>query len=525
MPAQTKTHTDVCLSRCCFTQFRKRNLLPLHFSMMQNSLPAENTTGWRLEHSYADLPKALFSRNMPTPVQKPEAVLINFPLAKELGLEFSPGNKEEITRILSGNTLPEGADPIAQAYMGHQFGYPNMLGDGRAILLGEQITPDGKRFDIQLKGPGITQYSRRGDGRATLSAMLREYLISEAMHHLGIPTTRSLAVIATGEPVYRETISEGAVLTRVAASHIRVGTFEYATRHLPKDEFRTFLHYVINRHYPELAGAANPALALLKAVIEKQASLIAEWMRVGFIHGVMNTDNMSISGETIDYGPCAFMNRYDPATVFSSIDTGGRYAYGNQPYIAQWNLAVFASSLIPLLHEDETQAVEIAKSTIQTFRGIYAEKWMAMMRKKLGLINELTGDKKLADDLLAWMEVNQADYTNTFYRLSLGKLPEEEIYQEDSFKQWYEQWKIRLLSNEQPLEESLEIMRAANPAFIPRNHRVEEALQAATLGNNYSLVNQLLEVIGKPYHFRENLADYQQPPLTGEETYKTFCGT
>jgi uncharacterized protein YdiU (UPF0061 family) len=485
----------------------------------------KNSIGWQFKHSYTQLPEPLFARVIPTPVKRPKAVLVNYALAEVLGLKFLKSELAEIAETLSGNEVPPGADPIAQAYMGHQFGYPNMLGDGRAILLGEQITPTGKRFDIQLKGPGITKYSRSGDGRATLSAMLREYIISEAMHHLGIPTTRSLAVIATGEPVYRETIQEGAVLTRVAASHIRVGTFEFAARHLPKKEFRIFLNYVIKRHYQELQESANPALDLLQAVMERQADLICQWMRVGFIHGVMNTDNMSISGETIDYGPCAFMNRYDPATVFSSIDTGGRYAYGNQPYIAQWNLAVFASSLIPLLHDDETQAVEMAKSTIQTFQGMYAEKWLTMMRKKLGLINELTGDKKLADDLLLWMESNQADYTNTFYQLSSGIIPTDEIYHDDSFKLWYEQWKIRLLSNEQPEEVSLKTMRNANPAFIPRNHRVEEALQSATLGKDFSMVNQLLDVIGEPYNYRPLLAAFQQPPFTGEETYKTFCGT
>lgn len=492
---------------------------------MKDSIIDGNIAGWKMENSYTQLPGVLFSRVKPTPVAKPEAVLINYSLASELGFQINTENSGMASRIFSGNELPPGADPIAQAYMGHQFGYPNMLGDGRAILLGEQITPEGRRVDIQLKGPGITKYSRRGDGRATLSAMLREYLISEAMHHLGIPTTRSLAVMATGEPVYRETINEGAVLTRVAASHIRVGTFEFATRHLPKEEFQIFLHYVINRHFPELEGKTNPALSLLKAVMDKQVWLITEWMRVGFIHGVMNTDNMSISGETIDYGPCAFMNRYDPATVFSSIDTDGRYAYGNQPFIAQWNLAVFASSLIPLLHENETEAVELAKNTIQTFRGLYAEKWLHMMRQKLGLIHELPGDKKLADDLLLWMQSNQADYTNTFYELSLGIIPAGDIFLDESFKHWYEQWKIRLLSNEQPLEESFKIMSKSNPAFIPRNHLVEEALQAATLGKDYSRVMKLLEVIKDPYNFRSELAGYQQPPYTGDDTYKTFCGT
>jgi len=319
---------------------------------MEVTTPEENAIGWQFNHSYTQLSPVLFSRTAPTPVALPRTVLLNMLLANELGLQVGKENRDAITQMLSGNELPFGADPIAQAYMGHQFGYPNMLGDGRAILLGEHITPAGERMDIQLKGPGITHYSRSGDGRATLYSMLREYIISEAMHHLGISTTRSLAVVATGQPVYREQINEGAVLTRIAASHIRVGTFEFATRHLPKEEFRTFLDYVINRHYPELKESDNPALDLLYAVMQQQADLITQWMRVGFIHGVMNTDNMSIAGETIDYGPCAFMNRYDPATVFSSIDTKGRYAFGNQPFIAQWNLGVFASSLLPLIDDN-----------------------------------------------------------------------------------------------------------------------------------------------------------------------------
>ncbi len=492
---------------------------------MEVPLSVEKCIGWQLEHSYAGLPGQLFSETTPTPVAKPEAVLLNHTLANDLGLEFEEENNATITGILSGNALPEGAFPIAQAYMGHQFGYPNMLGDGRAILLGEQITPTGKRFDIQLKGTNITQYSRRGDGRATLSAMLREYLISEAMHYLGIATTRSLAVVATGEPVYRETIQDGAVLTRVAASHIRVGTFEYASRHLPLEEFRGFLHYVIQRHYPGIIGAENPALALLEQVMEKQASLIAEWMRVGFIHGVMNTDNMSICGETIDYGPCAFMNRYDPATVFSSIDTGGRYAYGNQPYIAQWNLAVFASSLIPLLHSDEQQAVETARQTIQQFRNIYAGKWLRMMRKKLGLLNDLEGDKKLADDLLLWMESNHADYTHTFFQLSTGIYPEGEIYLDNSFRQWYDQWKIRQISNGHPVEAALQVMQASNPAYIPRNHRVEEALEAAVLGKNFSKIHDLLNILREPYNYKSGWDTIYGLPPADDNHYKTFCGT
>jgi uncharacterized protein YdiU (UPF0061 family) len=484
-----------------------------------------HSTTWQLGNSYAQLPPLLFDRVLPTPVEKPSEVILNFELAKQVGLNITSESRPILTEILSGNTQLPGTDPIAQAYMGHQFGYPNMLGDGRAILLGEHVSPDGRRFDVQLKGSGVTAYSRRGDGRATLSSMLREYIISEAMFHLGIPTTRSLAVIATGEPVYRETIQEGAVLTRIAASHIRVGTFEFATRNLTKEDFLTFLNYVIKRHYPELQDADDKPIAFLQAVMENQAFLISEWMRVGFIHGVMNTDNMSIAGETIDYGPCAFMNHYHPETVFSSIDTQGRYAFANQPAIAQWNLSVLASSLLPLIDDEIEKAIEKAKAMIQKFPGIYARHWLKMMRNKLGLITELDGDKKLAEDLLLWMQNNQADYTNTFFHLSQNELPKDALYQQDDFKHWYVQWNVRLLSNEQPEKISRNLMQKANPSFIPRNHKVEEALQAATLGKEMSQVNKLLEVLSKPYEYREEMANYHQAPMNGDGGYKTFCGT
>jgi serine/tyrosine/threonine adenylyltransferase len=492
---------------------------------MENEKNMQTEIGWNFDNSYLNLPELLYKKVLPTPVSKPRPILINYPLAKDLGLNITQGNISQITKILGGNELPPGAAPLAQAYMGHQFGYPNMLGDGRAILLGEHLLTTGKRFDIQLKGSGPTQYSRRGDGRATLSAMLREYLISEAIHNLGIPSTRSLAVIATGDPVYREQINEGAVLTRVASSHIRVGTFEFATRHLTKDEFQHFLDYVIDRHYPELKEAEDKPIALLRSIMDRQAYLITEWMRVGFIHGVMNTDNMSISGETIDFGPCAFMNHYDPETVFSSIDTEGRYAFANQPSIAQWNLAVFASSLLPLIDDDTEKAIEKAKATINQFPGMYAKHWMKMMRNKLGFITELEGDKKIAEDLLLWMQTQQADYTNTFFHLSQKELPDNALYQEEEFKQWYERWKNRLLSNEEPENVAQNLMQKTNPAFIPRNHKMEEALQAATIGNEISLVHELLEVLGKPYEYREDFSEYQQPPVNGDGSYKTFCGT
>ncbi len=487
---------------------------------------SENTklTGWHWDHTYVNLPEKLFSKVKPTPVSKPSPVLVNYPLAEEMGLDLKEETLEELGGIFSGNRIPEGANPIATAYIGHQFGYANMLGDGRAILLGEHITNSGIRLDVQLKGSGVTPYSRRGDGRATLSSMLREYLISEAMNGLGIPTTRSLAVIATGDPVYREKPMDGAILTRIAASHIRVGTFEYASRHLSKTDFQIFLDYVIERHFPELEGSPNKGIALLAAVMEQQADLISEWMRVGFIHGVMNTDNMSICGETIDYGPCAFMNRYDSKTVFSSIDTSGRYAYSNQPPIAQWNLAVFASTLLPLISETEEEAVELAKATIQQFPDMYATARKKVIRQKLGFLESHPEDPAIYDQLLFLMYQNEADYTNTFYALSYGKFPDEPIFQEDAFKLWFNRWQARLMQNQKPLTEAYDLMQKANPVFIPRNHRVEAALQAVTLGQDYGLFNELLQVVQNPYTYSESMEKYMHPPAS-DLGYKTFCGT
>ena len=487
---------------------------------------SENTklTGWQWDHTYINLPEKLFSKVKPTPVSNPYPVVINHILADEMELCFQPKGIESLGGILSGNQLPKGANPIATAYMGHQFGYANMLGDGRAILLGEHIKKDGKRWDVQLKGSGVTPYSRRGDGRATLSSMLREFLISEAMNGLGIPTTRSLAVVASGDPVYRDMPMDGAILTRIAASHIRVGTFEYASRHLSKPDFKIFLDYVVHRHFPEIEGSPNTAIALLEAVMQKQAYLISEWMRVGFIHGVMNTDNMSICGETIDYGPCAFMNRYDPVTVFSSIDTAGRYAYANQPHIAQWNLAVFASSLLPLISETEEEAIELAKASIQTFATMYGREQERMLRQKLGLMGEQADDKSLFDDLLKLMLKYDADFTNTFWRLSTGKLQEESIFEEDEFKLWFTQWQTRLYKNEEPIEKAYAIMQQANPVIIPRNHLVENALQAATLGKEMTPFYLLLEAFANPYAFKDKFSLLMDPPAS-EGGYKTYCGT
>ncbi len=474
--------------------------------------------GWRFDNSYTRLPERLFSRLWPTPVEAPAVVIVNHRLAGHLGIDLGRLSVEQVAQLFSGNALPEGADPIAQAYAGHQFGNFTMLGDGRAIVLGEHLGPNGERVDIQLKGSGPTPYSRRGDGRAALGPMLREYIVSEAMHALGIPTTRSLAVVTTGEEVYRENILPGAVLTRVAASHLRVGTFQFAAAQGDREGLEALVDHAIARHYPELKAAEARALALLEAVIERQADLIVEWMRVGFIHGVMNTDNMTISGETIDYGPCAFIDAYDPATVFSSIDRGGRYAFGNQPAIAQWNLARFAETLLPLLHSDRNIAVELAEERIVAFEGHFRSRWVVMMRRKLGLANADSADESLIDGLLEWMQRTGADYTNTFRTLAAEAVPTAAMPARDEFTAWHSRWRARLC------ESSIALMQAANPVYIPRNHQVEAALTAAAAGDLAPL-HRLLEVLSAPYARRNGLDAYEAPPQPGERVYQTFCGT
>src|SRR4051812_32892304 len=395
--------------------------------------------GWHLEHTYAELPQLFYGDAAPTRVREPRLVAFNKPLATMLGLVPDALEGAQGAAIFAGNALPDGARPIAQAYAGHQFGHFTALGDGRAILLGEQITVAGERMDIQLKGAGPTRFSRRGDGRAALGPMLREYIISEAMHALGIPTTRSLAVAATGEPVYREQVLQGAVLTRVAASHIRVGTMQWAAAHDDLAAMRALADYTLARHYPECAGAAEPYVALFDAILDRQARLIARWQLVGFIHGVMNTDNMALSGETIDYGPCAFMDAYDPATVFSSIDHGGRYAFGNQPTIAQWNLARLAEAMLPLFDHDLDRAVERAKAAVDRFAGVFEQYWLGGMRSKLGLFTQEPEDRLLIDDLLAWMQRGSADFTNTFRTLAsaVRGTPQRSLFTDPSaFDAW-----------------------------------------------------------------------------------------
>jgi uncharacterized protein YdiU (UPF0061 family) len=475
------------------------------------------TAGWRLEHSYTELPQLFYSDAKSTPVPDPRIVVFNIPLATMLGLDPEVLNSPEGARIFAGNTLPEGARPIAQAYAGHQFGHFTALGDGRAILLGEQISPSGDRWDIQLKGPGATRYSRRGDGRAALGPMLREYIVSEAMHALGIPTTRSLAVVTTGEPVYRETVLEGAVLTRVAASHIRVGTMQWAAAHNDHDALRALADYTRARHYPTSPN-------LLDAIVDRQARLIACWQLVGFIHGVMNTDNMALSGETIDYGPCAFMNAYDPTTTFSSIDHGGRYAYGNQPPIAQWNLARLAEAMLPLFDADMDRAVERATASLDRFPHLFEQYWLNGMRSKLGLFTQEPDDKALADDLLAWMKRQSADFTNTFRSLSSAAGAAEAATADPEFDDWYRRLEARRSKQPQPASEAQALMRRHNPAFIPRNHLVEAALRAATEDHNLSVTERLLDVLATPYDHERDLPMFSTPG-PDDRSYRTFCGT
>lgn len=479
--------------------------------------------GWNFDNSYARLPKLFYNKVDPNPVRDPKLVILNKELATSLGLKFDALQTEDSISVFAGNKAPEGSFPLAQAYAGHQFGHFTMLGDGRAMLFGEHITAEGHRVDIQLKGSGRTPYSRGGDGRAALGPMLREYIISEAMHALGIPTTRSLAVVTTGETIIRETGLSGAILTRIAASHIRVGTFQYAAQWGGPEELKIYADYTIDRHYPELKEQENPYLSLLQEVIKRQASLIAKWQLVGFIHGVMNTDNMTISGETIDYGPCAFMDTYDLGTVFSSIDRQGRYAYGNQPYMGGWNLARFAECLIPLLHEDQEESVKIAQGEIETFSDRYKNNWLSGMRAKLGLFNEEELDETLIKDLLGLMQEHGADYTNTFQALTngeattLSELPE--------FREWFEHWQKRRERQEQSNEDSQQLMRNSNPAVIPRNHRVEEALDAAVNEGDYTVMERLLQVLSKPFSYTPDQAEYCKPPEPTDEPYQTFCGT
>ena len=490
--------------------------------MCEINIQKTSKVGWHFNHSYTKLPKDFFVEQLPVKVSNPKLVLLNEPLLKSLGLDKEALSHEAWGNIFSGNTLPEKVHPIAEAYAGHQFGHFALLGDGRAVLLGEHINPDGDHFDIQFKGSGQTPYSRRGDGRAALGPMLREFIISEAMHALKIPTTRSLAVVTTGESVMRDEVLPGAILTRIAKSHIRVGTFQFASTLNDTNKLKALADYTIDRHYPECKANNNPYLSFLNAVIERQALLLSQWMHVGFIHGVMNTDNMSISGETIDYGPCAFMDHYHPQTIFSSIDRQGRYAYANQPPIAQWNLARFAETLIPLIDHNADKSIELASQSVNNFSDQFQTAWLKGMRQKLGLFNEEASDIELINELLVLMQKNKADYTLTFRHLSSDAILKDAIFKDASFKVWYKNWLHCIQKQKEGEETSRLKMLKHNPAVIPRNYLVEKALSLAVADQDYKFLNDLIAALLKPY---EDSKLFSEPPIEEDKSYKTFCGT
>ncbi len=490
------------------------------------------------KNTYARLPERFFARVNPTPVGKPRLIQVNEQLARSLGLDPDALAGPEGVEILAGNRVADGSEPLAIAYAGHQYGYfVPQLGDGRANLLGEVTGEDGRTYDIQLKGSGRTPFSRGGDGRATLGPVLREYIVSEAMAALGVPTTRALAAVSTGERVFRETVLPGAVFTRVAASHLRVGTFQFFAAQGDIEATRTLADYAIARHYPEIGKAQSPRpyRALLHGVIARQARLIAHWMHLGFIHGVMNTDNTSISGETIDYGPCAFMEAYDPGTVFSSIDRDGRYAYANQPRIALWNMTRLAEALLPVLEKEEVTdeaALLSAQEALASFEPQFQAAHSAGLRRKLGLSTELAGDADLAGDLLDRMSANHADFTLTFRRLcDAAARPEGDagvralFADPGAYDVWAAAWRRRLAEDPQPAEARASAMRLINPAFIPRNHLVEAALNAAITDENFAQFETLLDVVSRPYDNRPDLAQYMTPARPEECITATFCGT
>jgi uncharacterized protein YdiU (UPF0061 family) len=491
------------------------------------------TVHFPFDNTYARLPERFFARLTPTSVAAPRLIRLNRDLALQLRLDPDRLSSPEGVALLSGNRVPDAAEPLAMAYAGHQFGqFVPQLGDGRAILLGEVVDQNGIRHDVQLKGSGPTPFSRRGDGRAALGPVLREYLVSEAMAALGLPTTRALAAVLTGETVVRETPLPGAVLTRVALSHVRVGTFQFFSARQDVEGLRLLADYVIGRHYPQAAESDRPYRALLDQVVAAQADLIARWLHIGFIHGVMNTDNMSIAGETIDYGPCAFMDAYDPATVFSSIDQHGRYAYGNQPRIGLWNLTRLAEALLPLLSEDQEKAVAEANEALDAFSGKFQAAYHAGLRRKLGLLTEREEDSTLAADLLKAMAENQADFTLTFRRLSdaVARPDADEAVRNLfvkplAYDAWAARWRERLSQEPHDAENYRAAMRAVNPAYIPRNHRVEAVIQAAVEQDDFAPFEELLMVLSKPYEDQPAFAHYAEPPEPHERVYRTFCGT
>ena len=486
---------------------------------MKNNVSLSDS-GWNLQSSYTQISDKLFSELKPDAVTNPSTVIVNNELAEKLGLNLKGISEEDLSNLFSGNSLPHGSKPFAQAYAGHQFGQFTILGDGRAHIVGEQVTPDGEIFDIQYKGSGRTPYSRGGDGKAALGPMLREYLISEAMYYLGIPTTRSLAVVETGEKVYREVPLKGSILTRVASSHIRIGTFQFLAAHKDYEGMKSLLDFSIKRHFSNLKFSENLAIEFIKAVMQKQINLIVEWMRVGFIHGVMNTDNSTISGETIDYGPCAFMDHYDANTVFSSIDTQGRYSFANQPSIIQWNLVRLAECLLPLIDKDEKRSIETAQNLINTFSSLFKDKWLQMMKKKLGIKDQSEDDEELINNLIKWMQQKKPDFTNTFCNLMNYDHADDEEFEDDEFNNWKREWKKRVES-----KEYLDVVISCNPTLIPRNYLVEEALSEAETDGKFDKFNELNEIISSPYQLKKVNIKYLETPSKTNIPYKTFCGT
>ena len=479
--------------------------------------------GFQFDNSFLQLPTSLYSLVNPSKAPSPSTVIYNSELADQLGLNKHQDPNQQAA-FFCGNFLHPAGGYYSQAYAGHQFGHFTILGDGRAIMLGEHITPEGKRFDLQFKGAGPTPYSRQGDGRAALGPMLREYLISEAMHGLTIPTSRSLAVVSTGDAIHREQKLPGAVLTRVSSSHLRVGSFEFASRLQDPTVLKQLLNYTIQRHYPECLDSDSPALSLLQSVMQRQIETVIGWMRVGFIHGVMNTDNMTISGETIDYGPCAFIDTYNPNTVFSSIDHNGRYAFCNQPNIAQWNLAVFAEALLPLIHSDQKQAISRAEAVINQFPKSYQDQWLSMMRMKIGLFDAHPEDQSLIEDLCHLLKTHHCDYTNTFRQLAHIADASTEEHSLTHLAPWIKRWMHRLEHNKQPVDDAIRLMNQVNPYLIARNHQVERVLQAAYLGDLEPL-HYLSSALKTPYEFSEVHAELTVAPEPSERVYQTYCGT
>lgn len=485
-----------------------------------------------IDNSYARLPETFFERITPVPVESPHLIRFNSELATILNLQL-PEGENELAKIFSGNIIPDWAEPIAQAYAGHQFGsFVPQLGDGRAILLGEVVTPDGNRFDIQLKGSGITRFSRNGDGRSPLGPVIREYIVSESMHALGIPTTRTLAMVTTGETVRREEIQPSAILTRVASSHIRVGTFEFFAARKDEESVKQLADYVINRHYPKAAQAQNPYASLYEQVCHAHAQLVAQWMSVGFIHGVMNTDNTTISGETIDFGPCAFMDNYNPAQVFSSIDYQGRYAYNNQPTIAQWNLACFGGCLIPLLHDEVEKARQIGETILESFTPVFKTHYQGDMCRKIGLDSKKESSFGLVKKLLKLMHQDNVDFTMAFRLLSDAALSEDrttpfvELFtSHKNIHHWLSDWRAKLELQNKLNSAVRQDMQMVNPAFIPRNHRVEEAIRAAEDHGNFEPTHRLIDLLRTPYTDQPNNTSFMSPPKSKERVQQTFCGT